>query len=148
MVANIWPFRPGCSMRQYPVLNLVNLGGEIPKGEVMLRRLSVLVVMAVATVFMPAVPASAAWSSCPAGKFCVWTGRDGAGVMATFSVGDADLSSSPGPSGMNNNIRSAYNKTSTRWCLYSGRNYSGTRFSVPSYNRYNVDPIWSSVKPC
>lgn len=64
----------------------------------------------------PAVASPVSTSSfdqCPANRFCAWTGLNGTGSFASFTTGVARL-----PIGLDNNIESASNRTSTPWCLY------------------------------
>lgn len=73
------------------------------------------------------VPSQAAtgYARCPAGKLCVFTGTGGSGVIGIFSTGDVDLGAAPGPSGLNNNIESVWNRSSSNFGFYPERNYNG-----------------------
>ncbi|WP_169742070.1 peptidase inhibitor family I36 protein [Phycicoccus jejuensis] len=73
----------------------------------------------------PSASAATGYDRCPNFKMCVFTGPNGTGVMATFSVGDANLGDNIGPTGMNNNIESTYNRTGHDWDLWDGAGYTG-----------------------
>lgn len=78
----------------------------------------------------------------------------GGGLMATFSVGDANLGDAYGPQGMNNNAQSFKNNTGQSWCLWDGTNYSGELLgiSAPGQADQTAGPIvrnrTTSLKPC
>ncbi|MBB2924170.1 peptidase inhibitor family I36 protein [Cellulomonas cellasea] len=85
------------------------------------------IVTATALVVLTAPTASAAtgYARCPDGRMCVFSDRDGTGVMATFAVGDWDLRDGVGPQGMNNNIESIWNRTSYSWDFWDYANGGG-----------------------
>ncbi len=91
----------------------------------MLGRIFAAVVLSGGAIVCASSPASAAYSDCPVNRYCVWTGPNGTGAMATFASGDADLSDSVGPTGMNDNIESYRNRTGDNWCLYNGTGFNG-----------------------
>ncbi|GAB3089120.1 peptidase inhibitor family I36 protein [Micromonospora schwarzwaldensis] len=72
-----------------------------------------------------ATPAQAAFSDCPSGRFCLFSAPRGAGVLASYSNGDANLGDGVGPQGMNNNTESMWNCTSDTWCVWDGTDYQG-----------------------
>jgi Peptidase inhibitor family I36 len=67
-----------------------------------------------------ATPAQAAtgWDRCEAGYFCAFTGPNGTGVIAQYKVGDPDLSDGIGPTGMDDNIESIWNRTGSMWAVH------------------------------
>jgi hypothetical protein len=71
-----------------------------------------LTLIAAVTVTAGPRPAQAetGWARCPRGSFCAFTGLDGTGAMATYTRGDFNLGDATGPSGMNNNIESVWNR--------------------------------------
>jgi len=71
-----------------------------------------------------ASPAEAAWSQCPADRFCVWKGGGGSGAFAYFAVGSADLRNPIGGVVFDNSITSVWNRTGRAWCMYTGYNYT------------------------
>ncbi|WP_188298407.1 peptidase inhibitor family I36 protein [Streptomyces sp. CBMA156] len=82
----------------------------------------------------------AAFSDCPAGWFCVWTGTNGTGTMARFQSGAADLSDL----GMNNNISSLWNRTSSTWCVFMDKNYGGSHAAVAASDSGNLNSTWDN----
>lgn len=90
------------------------------------RAVAVTGTMAVAAAFS-VVPTQAAtgYARCPAGKLCVFTGTGGNGVIGIFSNGDVDLGAAPGPSGLDNNIESVWNRSGSNFAFYPERNYNG-----------------------
>lgn len=97
----------------------------------MIRKTTMALACAALGGSLLAAPASAApvsitaYSDCPAGRLCVWTGLGGTGAIGIFRTGDANLGDSVGPRGLNNTIESAWNRTGSDWCFYDGANYSG-----------------------
>lgn len=93
------------------------------------------IVAAVSAVFMSvfvATPAEAAtWKgTCPKGKFCVYTGLTGTGTRAVFEVGDANLGDSTGPTGMNNKIKSVWNRSGEAYLVYDKKSCEGAWTAV------------------
>ncbi|SMC50842.1 peptidase inhibitor family I36 protein [Lentzea albidocapillata] len=88
----------------------------------------------------------AAWSDCPANRFCMWTGVSGTARIIILRVGDADLGV-PGP---RPEVRSAYNRTAAPWCLYGRTNYMDLIAVVDPGGRENLPPDArvASVRPC
>jgi hypothetical protein len=90
----------------------------------------------------PAVASPASFDQCPANRFCAWTSLNG-----TFTTGVAQL-----PLGIDNNIESGWNRTSTPWCLYDLRDFRnlllavapGEQLNLPGPARNRV----SSLRPC
>lgn len=96
------------------------------------------VALATASILAAGVPASAAtsatgWARCPVGKFCVFTEPNGQGAMATFTSGDANLAVAPGPSGLNANIESVWNRNGLGFVLYSKAGYDGDSRAIFDY---------------
>ncbi|GAB3592427.1 hypothetical protein GCM10027446_13110 [Angustibacter peucedani] len=70
---------------------------------------------------------------------CVFTGPNGTGAIAWFSTADGDLGDSNGPTGMNNNIESIWNRSGHTWDLFDGAGYTGTMWeSFPYVGHNNV----------
>ncbi len=65
-----------------------------------------------------------AFSDCPAARMCIFNNLNGGHPWGYFAVGDANLGAAPGPSGLNNNAESGYNRTGQVWCFYDGANYT------------------------
>ncbi len=90
---------------------------------------------------------TASYDQCLANRFCMWTGPNGTGGLAMFTIGAAQL-----PVGVDNNGESVRNRTGVQWCLYDGRNYTnllvvvgpGTVGNLPLSTRNRV----SSLRPC
>lgn len=109
------------------------------------------VVMAGALLAAPALAApvsTTAYPDCPTARFCLWTGQNGTGSIAMFTVGDADLRRGP----VVPRRASASNRTKTPWCLYGRVNYQdllvvvqpGVPANLPASARDRV----MSLKPC
>ncbi|RYI98949.1 MAG: hypothetical protein EON52_27020 [Actinomycetales bacterium] len=90
-------------------------------------RAALVVGSAAAAAALAITPSQAAtgYARCPAGKLCVFSGTNGSGVIGIFSTGDVDLGAAPGPSGLNNNIESVWNRSSSNFAFYPERNYNG-----------------------
>lgn len=117
------------------------------------RCATVVALLAIALLPIAATPpANAAYSDCPSGKFCVWSGPSGTGVIGIFSSGDSNLAIAPGPSGLNNTIESVRNRTGSRWCLWDGAGYTGEVFDITSGFIWDLpagyDNMVSSLRPC
>jgi hypothetical protein len=100
----------------------------------------------VSAVVLTSVPAEAAtgYDRCPANRMCVFTGLNGAGAIGIFASGDADLSDSSGPQGLNNNIESAWNRRGLYLGLYEDAGYVGNRnqYVLPN-SRQNLS--WRNI---
>ena len=72
----------------------------------------------------PAVARS--WNDCPVNRFCAWSDTNGNGARAGFINGADDLSRV----GLNSGARSVYNRTGDVWCVFSGAEYSGTKYTI------------------
>jgi hypothetical protein len=87
-------------------------------------------------------PAQAAtgWARCPAGYFCVFDGANGTGHFAYFQWGSPDLRGQT----MNNKTTSYWNRTSRRWHLWDGYNYTGgvVVAQVPPSDRSTIPSTW------
>lgn len=99
------------------------------------KGLLVSAAIGVAMVVATAPPASAAtgYARCPDLRMCVFTGPNGSGAIAYFSTGDVNLGDSVGPTGMNNNIESIWNRSGHSWALFDGTGYTGTRWVSNPY---------------
>jgi hypothetical protein len=80
-----------------------------------------------------------AYSDCPAARMCIWNNLNGGRPWGYFAVGDANLGAAPGPSGLNNNTESAWNRTSQYWCFYDGANYTSLLGHIPPGVQGNLD---------
>lgn len=71
--------------------------------------------LAAAALLSPAAPAQAAWSDCPSGQFCMWTGYQGTGSICQYST--YEIRTYGGfktrIDGCNNNTRSWWNRSGT-----------------------------------
>ncbi|GAB2740440.1 peptidase inhibitor family I36 protein [Amycolatopsis magusensis] len=87
-----------------------------------------------------------AYSDCPSGWFCVWSGKDGQGTMARFQTGTPDL----GDFGLDNQVSSLWNRTGIIWCTYLNTNYSGGTWPVGNWqgntSEYSRDNNISSLR--
>jgi hypothetical protein len=86
-----------------------------------------------------AAPAQAAtgWDRCPAAYFCAFAGPNGSGLMAAYQIGDPNLADGYGPTGMNDNIESVWNRTGSLWGVY--RTIGGQNgLALPGYIKYNM----------
>ncbi|MBN6040008.1 peptidase inhibitor family I36 protein [Amycolatopsis sp. 195334CR] len=87
-----------------------------------------------------------AYSDCPSGWFCVWSGTGGQGTMARFQIGTPDL----GDFGLDNRVSSLWNRTGALWCTYLNTNYSGDPWSVGNWqgntSQYGRDNNISSLR--
>ncbi len=82
----------------------------------------------------------AAYSDCPAARMCIWNNLNGGRPWGYFAVGDANLGAAPGPSGLNNNTESAWNRTSQYWCFYDGANYTSLLGHIAPGSQGNLLP--------
>lgn len=80
---------------------------------------------AVAALTVAPAQAATGYDRCPANRLCVFTGPGGTGAIGIFQRGDVDLGAAPGPSGLDDNIESAWNRTAKSWYFYPDRNYNG-----------------------
>ncbi|MCR3750234.1 peptidase inhibitor family I36 protein [Lentzea californiensis] len=87
-----------------------------------------------------------AWNECPASRFCMWTGVGGTERIIILQVGDPDL----GTPGARPVVRSAYNRTDARWCLYRSTYYRDLIGAVNPGGLANLRPSTrvASVRPC
>lgn len=104
-----------------------------------IKSLPVSASIGAAMVVTAASPAFAAtgYNRCPDFKMCVFTGTNGSGAIAYFSTGDGNLGDSSGPTGMNNNIESIWNRSGHTWELFDGIGFSGTRWESDPYVGHN-----------
>jgi hypothetical protein len=79
---------------------------------------AVAIVTAVSGHLVAAAPAEAAWSDCPSGWFCLWTGENGTGGLFYTAAQPQDLGF------MNNNARSVWNRSNWHYCLYDATNHT------------------------
>lgn len=100
----------------------------------------------------PAASAATGYDRCPADRMCVFTGPNGSGAIGIFQNGDVNLGDSTGPTGLNNNIESMRNRTSSDWCFYAGINYNGQSWRGGPGGGANTVPAAtntiSSLKRC
>lgn len=97
---------------------------------------------------------AAAWRTCPIGTFCIYTGYNGTGYMASFSSGSDDLDRTPiGGVNFNDKTLSVWNRTNGWWCLWEHeRNVSdgGAHLEV-HLGQQNMGSDWanrvSSLRP-
>ncbi len=94
-----------------------------------LKRVLAVAGVVVSVGALMSVPAEAAtgYNRCPTNRMCVFTGVNGTGTIGIFASGDADLSDSSGPQGLNNNIESAWNRRGLYLGLYEDTVYTGNR---------------------
>ncbi|KJK43045.1 hypothetical protein UK23_34720 [Lentzea aerocolonigenes] len=78
-----------------------------------------------------------AYSDCPAARMCIFNNLNGGRPWGYFAVGDANLGAAPGPSGLNNNAESGYNRTSQVWCFYDGAGYTNILGYMNPGDQYN-----------
>jgi hypothetical protein len=71
-----------------------------------------------------------AWSDCPASRQCIFNNLNGGRPYGYFASGDGDLADSSGPTGLNNNTESVWNRTSRYWCFYDAGGYNTLIFRV------------------
>ncbi len=90
-------------------------------------------------------PASAnpEWHGCPVDEFCVWEGPNGTGRVATFRTGTFNVANQ----GLVNGGRSAWNRTSSKWCWGDapGRPLFGKY--VDSGRQLNNTAVWAAHRP-
>ncbi|MDF2144991.1 peptidase inhibitor family I36 protein [Knoellia sp. p5-6-4] len=114
-----------------------------------MRNVLAATTLAAALTAATAVPATAAtgYDRCPQLKMCVFTGPNGSGTMAYFSLGDANLGDSNGPTGMNNNIESFFNNSGHHWDFFDWAGYDaggGIRHSDPYVGGKNFGDAWDN----
>lgn len=71
------------------------------------------VLVAIASLFVASPPASAAWSDCPNGWFCLFAGPNGTGGVMYTAAQPAQLG------WMANNADSYWNRTTWVYCFYA-----------------------------
>lgn len=91
--------------------------------------------------------AAGGWNRCPNGYFCLFSGRDGTGLMAYFRTGSPNLAGQ----GMDNAASSQWNRSPWVFNAYDDYNYRGYGFSHDPGTRYSYDwwhgeDQWSSVR--
>lgn len=95
----------------------------------------------------PAAAQPAAYSDCPANRFCLWDQPGGTGRHFFMEWGATDLARV----GFDNTASSWKNNTGDVWCLYPDPQYRGTPARL-GRGQNNMSPAWnnvvSSVKPC
>ncbi|WP_070196679.1 peptidase inhibitor family I36 protein [Streptomyces oceani] len=74
----------------------------------------------------------AGYKRCPKGYFCVFTGKDGTGAMASFKRGASNLKDF----GMNNNVSSLANRTDKRFKAFNRRGCEKRMFVVGPKDLY------------
>jgi Peptidase inhibitor family I36 len=82
-----------------------------------------------------------AWSDCPANRMCIFNNLNGGRGYGYFATGDGDLADSSGPTGLNNNTESVWNRTSQDWCFYDAGGYHTLIFVVGPAFQGNLDPV-------
>ena len=78
---------------------------------------------AAALVLVPVTATDSAAADCTADHFCLWGGSPSNTRMASFVNGTDDT----GRVGLPNGGRTAQNRTQHDWCVWSKRNYGGTK---------------------
>ena len=100
------------------------------------RALGMALASVVATtglVGFAAGPASAAFSDCPQGYLCAWTGTNATGTMGKVAANNVDLLQY----NAFNNARSVFNNgASCSVTIFTGTNYSGTSVNLPRQTGY------------
>ncbi len=107
---------------------------------------------ALVAAFAPTASAATGYDRCPADRMCVFTGPNGSGAIGIFANGDVNLGDTIGPTGLNNNIESMRNRTSSYWCFFDGINYNGNSWRGGPGGGANTVPAAtntiSSLKRC
>lgn len=91
-------------------------------------------------------PAGAAtgWDRCPDGYLCAFTGPSGTGVMAQYKWGDANLGDANGPTGMNNNIESVWNRRSSVFVIYDAPGCDSAPNTTVDPGKRNFTGFWEN----
>ncbi|MGG6380925.1 peptidase inhibitor family I36 protein [Paenarthrobacter sp. NEAU-H11] len=98
--------------------------------------LAAAALIAVAGVAAPA-QAATGWDRCPEAHFCAFAGPNGSGLMAAYQVGDPNLADEYGPTGMNDNIESVWNRTGSLWGVW--RTIGGQNgLAIAEHFKYNM----------
>jgi hypothetical protein len=109
-------------------------------------RLFVAACAAVLLSSLTVAPAEAAtgWDRCDPGHFCVFGGLNGTGAFAQYTNGDRNLGDSDGPTGLNDNIESVWNRVSDdAFVLYGQASCEGASTIVWNEPRKgNLIPSW------
>jgi hypothetical protein len=79
-------------------------------------------------------------SDCPASRQCIFNNLNGGRPYGYFASGDGDLADSSGPTGLNNNTESVWNRTSRNWCFYDAGGYNNLIFIVAPGVQTNLVP--------
>lgn len=91
------------------------------------------VVASTGLVGFTAGPASAAWSDCPSGYLCAWTGTNATGTMGKVQYNNTNLLQY----NAFNNARSVYNNgASCSVTIFTGVSYTGTSVNLPRKTGY------------
>ncbi|MBB5434518.1 peptidase inhibitor family I36 protein [Nocardiopsis composta] len=79
-----------------------------------------------------AAPAQAAtgWDRCPHGYACLFSQPDGQGTIGIFKYGSPDLRQQ----GLDDNVRSVWNRAGATLALFSGYNHIGLTTTFPAYD--------------
>ncbi len=103
----------------------------------MLRRVKskiAFIIVSVASIFsahlVAAEPASAAWSDCPPGWMCLFTGTNGTGDLFYTAAQPATLG------WMNTNAKSAWNRTGIRYCAFQYTNHGNFQYYFNTGTKY------------
>ncbi|MFF3957203.1 peptidase inhibitor family I36 protein [Streptomyces sp. NPDC001890] len=85
------------------------------------RRMAMVLTAAITLIPLTATESAAA--SCPANNFCLWEDGPSSSRMARFVNGADDT----GRAGLPDGGETMQNRTQTDWCVWSNRNYGGTK---------------------
>lgn len=80
----------------------------------------------IASTLAATAPASAAWSDCPNGYFCLFTGPNGSGQMFYTAAQPAQLGF------MNNDSESYWNRSVFNYCLFNNQDHQVFRTQSPA----------------
>lgn len=89
--------------------------------------------------------AATGYARCPANRVCAFTAVNGGGAIGIFAVGDANLAVAPGPSGLNNNIESVWNRTGNTWGFYNSAGYTGGITLVNDGAKGNIEVKYRNI---
>lgn len=117
-----------------------------------LARFLVSVVTLAGGTLIAAAPALAHWDQCPDKSFCVWVDWDATGLFAYFNTGSNDLRRAIGGHVFDNAITSIWNRSDSRWCVWSEPFYEGQQTGFGIGGQGNVPAVLndtiSSLKAC
>ena len=100
--------------------------------------LAVTAVVGTVAATAPEASAASGFARCPKGYFCVFDNANGTGRMAYFKNGDYNLGAAPGPSGMNNTIASAWNRSGKTFRLWGKPGYKGLVLTAKPGSRFAI----------